>query len=122
MKLNYTLGKDYSMENVEFEGLNGREYVTSTKDALNVMKIDNPAIEFGNKSRNGDFDDMSDEEYYEMLDTVKCITALWLYPGEREDNPSMNILSLLANAITLLSQQAVELRKYRGCKDYGDGQ
>ena len=39
MKMTYYFDEDACLKDVEFDGLTGREYVTSTKDALNVMKI-----------------------------------------------------------------------------------
>ena len=116
MELPYRFTDDSSLADVVFMGLTGREYVTSTKDALNVMKIKNPAVDFQECLKAGDFNDVPDEEYKQMLDTIKCIKDLWRYPDEPADSQTqydMNILALLANAIELISRQNVELRKYR---------
>lgn len=115
MELHYKFNKDYSMENVVFDGLNGREYITSTKDALNLMKIKNPALAFCEEAKAGLYDSISDEEYQQALDTIQCVKSLWRYPGEAEgtSRTEMNILMLLANAIELVSRQNAELRQYR---------
>lgn len=112
MKMTYYFDEDACLKDVEFDGLTGREYVTSTKDALNVMKIKNPAIDFSDDVKRGVYDDVSDEEYKEMLETVKCMKDLWHYPGDPKDRiqSEMNVLMLLANAIELISRQSVQLR------------
>lgn len=120
MELKYRFNADYAMEDVVFEGLTGREYVTSTKDALNVMKIRNPAVDFSEEAKEGFYDHLSDEEYQEALDTINCIQQLWCYPEERGAHTGkyeMNILMLLANAIELISRQDVQLRRY--AEEYG---
>ncbi len=116
MEVTYRFSDDFSMEDVVFEGLSGLEYVTSTKDALNVMKLRNPAVDFSRNAKEGVYDELSDDEYQQALDTIKCISDLWRYPGESGEETAqyeMNVLSLLANAIELISRQDVELRRYR---------
>ncbi len=116
VKIKYRFNNEYSVEDVIFDGLNGREYVTSTKDALNVMKIENPAVDFTEDVKAGHYDDLTDEEYQQALDMIKCISKLWRCPGEPEETASrydMNILSLLANAIEMIGRQDVQLRRYR---------
>ena len=116
MEVTYRFSDDFSMEDVVFEGLSGLEYVTSTKDALNVMKLRNPAVDFSRNAKEGVYDELSDDEYQQALDTIKCISDLWRYPGESGEDSAkyeMNVLSLLANAIELISRQDVELRRYR---------
>lgn len=107
MEIKFQFSKDYAMEKVMFEGLSGREYVTSTKDAVNVMKVRNPAVDFSRDVKAGLYDDLSDEEFQKALDTMRCINSLWHYPGdpESEFQCEMNVLMLLANAIELLSRQ-----------------
>ena len=116
MEVTYRFSDDFSVEDVVFEGLSGLEYVTSTKDALNVMKLRNPAVDFSRNAKEGVYDELSDDEYQQALDTIKCISDLWRYPGESGEDSAkyeMNVLSLLANAIELISRQDVELRRYR---------
>lgn len=97
------------LHNVRFEGegLDGSEEVTSLKQALGLLKIRNPAKTFSETVRGGAFDDMTDEEFKRMLDTVKFISSMWCYmdePGETPPKYEMNALMLLANAIEALSQ------------------
>lgn len=115
MKMKYYFDDDSCLANVTFDGLTGREYVTSTKDALNVMKIKNPAIDFCADAKAGIYNDVSDEEYKKMLKTIKCIKDLWCYPGDPKDKmqSEMNVLTLLANAIELISRQSVQLRSFQ---------
>lgn len=116
MELTFTFDKDYVMENIVFDGLNGREYVTSTKDALNVMKLKNPAVDFTRDVKRGVYDSLSDEEYERALGAIECVSRLWRYPDEPEDRSTeyeMNVLALLANAIRLISRQNALLRRDR---------
>lgn len=116
MKLRYDFRDDFSLEGVAFDGLTGREYVTSTKDALNVMKVRNPAEGFNQDIKAGLYDNIPDEDYEQIFDTIKCVEGLWRCPGESKDSGrkhEMNILMLLVNAIELISRQDVQLRKYR---------
>lgn len=116
MEATFTFTQDYAVENMVFEGLTGREYVTSTKEALNMMKVKNPVVNFRDQAENGEFDDLTDEEYQQALDTIRCVGSLWRYPEAGKDDTTryeMNVLTLLANAIELVTRQDVELRKYR---------
>ncbi len=116
MDMVFGFGGDSSLEGVRFDGLTGHEYVMSTKDAVNVMQVRNPAIAFCQDTEAGAYDEVPDEEYAQMLYTVKAIERLWRRPGETEDSArsEMNVLMLLANAMELISRQDVELRRYRG--------
>ncbi len=92
--------------NVRFDGLDGSESVTSVKDALALLKIRNPAINFAEAARSGTYDKVSDAEYHRMLETIEFLQKLWRYKDEPEDAPTkyeMNPLMLLANALETLS-------------------
>ena len=118
MELTFTFDKNYVMENIVFDGLNGREYVTSTKNALNVLKLKNPAVDFTKDVKRGVYDSLSDEEYKQALSAIECVSGLWRYPDEPENQSTkyeMNVLALLANAIRLISRQNALLRK--NCKE-----
>jgi hypothetical protein len=117
MNMVFSFGDCSSLEGVRFDGLTGREYVISTKDALNVMRVRNPAIAFSQDTDAGAYDEVPDEDYEQMHHMVDAIKELWRYPGELGESgvqDEMNILMLLANAIELVSRQDVELRRYRG--------
>ena len=93
--------------NVRFDGLDGSESVTSVKDALNRMKVRNPATTFAEAVRQGAYDKTTDEEYTRMLATVEYLSSVWRYtdePGEAPPKYEMNALMLLANALERLSQ------------------
>ena len=47
----------------------------------------------------------------EALDTVGCIRNLWHYPDDSTLISEMNVLTLLANAIELISRQDAALRR-----------
>ncbi len=115
MNMIFDFGDDASLEGVRFEGLTGREYVTSTRDALNVMKVKNPDTAFCQDVTAGIYDETPEDEYEQLFHAVKAVKGLWRYPGDPEDavQDEMNILMLLANAIGLISRQDAELRKYR---------
>lgn len=116
MTLKYRFDKEYRLRDISFEGLNGREEVSSTKEALHVMKIRNPAIDFAEDVKKGYYNDISDEDYQRALDTIKCVRDLWRRPDDPPDSKGqceMNPLELLANAIRMVARLDVELRKYR---------
>lgn len=115
MELIYDVTSDGSVINAHFAGLTGCEPVTSIKQALKLLQIENPAIVFTKSAKAGVYDHISDAEYYRMLDTVECIALLWRYDGDTPEDKStqqsMNALTLLANAIELISQLHAQLRQ-----------
>ncbi len=116
MKLSYTFNPDGTIRNVEFTGCTGAEPVGTVKEALNVLRLDNPNSDFCELVKRGDYDAVSDEEYFQALATVKCLDRLFRYPDAPEDafpRREMNVLILLANALTRVVEQDVELRRYR---------
>lgn len=112
MRMTYCFGDDFCLSDVAFDGLTGREHVTSTKEALNAMKVKNPALDFSSDVKSGLYDSVPDEEYEGMLETIKRVNDLWRYPGDPEDKirSEMNVLTLLANAIELISRQSLQLQ------------
>ena len=63
---------------------------------------------FHNRVRTGEFDSIPDDDYRQLVDTMKFIGSLWRYPDakEGEDTVSeMTVLMLLANAIETVSRQ-----------------
>lgn len=114
MELAYKFAQDGTISNVHFEGLDGCEPVRSVKEALDLMRIVNPAVAFAEDTRAGRYNDVSDEDYKLMLDAVKCVSSLWQYQGAMPDKKKefqMNPLMLLANAVELLSQLDALLRE-----------
>lgn len=115
MELLYDVNADGSIANVRFDGLDGCERVTSIKQALAVMQVDNPAIGFTRNAKAGLYDHISDTDYYRMLDIVECIALLWRYdddqPPDKSTQQSLNALTLLANAITMIGQLHAQLRQ-----------
>jgi hypothetical protein len=80
------------------------------------MKIKNLAIAFTQNANAGLYDSLLDEEYDQALKAIECVTSLWHYKEDTDENPAkyeMNILMPLANAIEALSCQDALLRKYR---------
>lgn len=67
-----------------FTGCTGLERVSNVKEALCILRIENHAIAFVEALHNGKFHDMSDEEYDRLLDSVKSISELLLYPDDPE--------------------------------------
>lgn len=110
MTMKYRFDEEYRLKNISFEGLDGRERVTSTKEALNVMKIENPIMAFADAIKAGR--DVPDE----AAETINFIHNLWRYPDAPPDCPAnreMNPLALLANAIQVITWQKAKLRRYR---------
>lgn len=113
MELIFDFDQCQGLANVRFEGLDGTEGVASTKQALSLLKIRNPASTFRDAVKNGEYNDVPDEEYARMLETVKFISSMWCYPDEPGKAPQkseMNALMLLANAIEALSQLNAQYR------------
>lgn len=121
MELSYEMCEDGSVINARFEGLNGCEHITSVKQALTMLKVQNPAVDFANAAKAGMYDAVSDEEYARMLSAVECISLLWRYdgdePADKSTRAEMNVLMLLANAIELISRQNVRLHDLQDWED-----
>lgn len=115
MELKYDVNADGSVANVRFDGLDGCECVTSVKQALSVLQVENPAVIFTKNAKSGLYDRISDTDYYRMLDAVEHIALLWRYDGDTPENKStqqsLNALTLLANAITMIGQMHAQLRQ-----------
>ncbi len=107
MKMNFQY--DYgSLEHITFEGLNGCETVRDMKNALELLKIENPKRTFQDRVRAGEFDDTPDDEYMQIVSAVEFAATLWRYPDAQAGElaqPAMNVLMLLANAIEVCSKQ-----------------
>ncbi len=116
MKLSYAFDPDGTIRDVEFTGCTGTERVDTVKEALQVLRLENPGPAFYELVKRGDYNDVPDEEYHQTLMTVKCLSRLFRYPDDPRDamaRREMNVLILLANALTRVVEQDVELRRYR---------
>ncbi len=97
-----------SLEHIVFRGLNGCEPARDMKNALELLKIDNPKRTFQDRVKAGEFDNTSDDEYKQIVDAVDFVASLWRYPGAKVGELAqceMNPLMLLANAIEVASKQ-----------------
>lgn len=63
---------------------------------LTSKKLKNPAVEFAKKAKAGEFDKLSDDEYYAKLQEVEAQSVLW------EDKPEIDLLTLFFNATDTL--------------------
>lgn len=116
MKLSYSIEPDGTLRDVEFIGATGREQVLTVKGALQVLQLEDPVSDFIEAVKRGEYDNMSDEEYDHVLLTMRCLHELFRFPDRPKDAtppPQMNVLSLLANAMTRLVELDVELQRYR---------
>lgn len=115
MELKYDVTDDGKIVHARFNGLDGCEHVTSVKQALELLQVENPAIIFTREAKSGLYDHISDAEYYKLLDIVDTISILWRYEGDQSEGkstqPSLNPLTLLANAIELIGQLHAQLRQ-----------
>lgn len=108
MTMDFGYKEGGSLERIMFQGLNGREPARNLKNALELLRIENPMCTFHNRVRTGEFDSIPDDDYRQLVDTMKFIGSLWRYPDakEGEDTVSeMTVLMLLANAIETVSRQ-----------------
>ena len=105
MKMTYTVNADFIIQNIGFNGCSGLEKVGNVKEALGILRVENPAIALKEAAQAGKLNDMSDEDYHQLISTFKCISNLFRYPDDPRDasaQAQMNVLTLLANAITEL--------------------
>ncbi|RKI37537.1 hypothetical protein D7V86_22845 [bacterium D16-51] len=94
------------LEYITFRGLNGCETARDMKNALELLKIENPLRSFQDRVRAGEFDSTPDDEYEQIASTMKFVSSLWRYPDAQEGEPAqneMNVLMLLANAVEAAS-------------------
>lgn len=116
MQLKYKFGTDGLMTDAWFAGLNrsGSERVTSVSEAITRLRVENPAVTFSRAAKAGLYNKVSDEEYDSMLRSINCISVLWRYkgdkPADKTTRKEVNVLTLLANAIELLTRQNIQLK------------
>lgn len=104
MKMNYSFTKDFCMKDVTFEGLSGQEFAGSLKEALGILKIENPVAGLREDIKKGRY---KDEELESVLEVVKRISSLWHNPKKQsssKEEGEMNVLMLLAAAFELISR------------------
>lgn len=115
MELKYDVNSDGIIVNAQFDGLTGSEPVTSLKQALGLLQVENPAVIFTKDAKDGVYDHISDKEYYRMLSAVEAISLLWRYEGDqpkdKSTQPRMNVMTLLANAIEMISKMYLLIRQ-----------
>ena len=73
------------------------ELLRATSNGYRNRSIANPAVDFTKKAKAGDFDEMSDEEYYRALDKVNELNDVW------QHLPSGQIGELLFTALENLT-------------------
>lgn len=73
------------------------ELLRATSNGYRNRRIANPAVNFTKKAKAGDFDEMSDEEYYQALDKVNELNDVW------QHRPSGQIGELLFTALENLT-------------------
>lgn len=61
-----------------------------TKNGASV-KMENPAVDFTRRAKAGDFDEVSDEEYYKMLDEIEELSSLW---KRKKESTVENVLQM----------------------------
>ena len=107
MKLSYQVKEDFTLQDVGFTGCSGLEPVNNVKEALEVLRLENPAVAFTEAAKAGKFNDMDDLDYRWLLSSIKCISGLFHYPDAPSDGKAearMNVLTLLDNAIQELTR------------------
>lgn len=115
MKLHYDFNEDGTIRGAAFTGCSGLEQVSNVKGALGVLQVENPLIAFREAVHSGKFDGIPDEEYDRLFSTVKCLAGLFRFPDDPPDAKAqrqMNVLTLLANAVTKVVELDVALREY----------
>ena len=124
MVMEYELNENGCMEHITFIGLNGNEFTGNVKSALELLKIESPAVTFANSVRAGEYDDTPEDEYVRTVNAVDFMASLWCYPDERESDfkhGELNVLMLLANALETVSRQQAIINRLdteRKVRDY----
>lgn len=116
MKMDFQYDNYGSLEHITFEGLNGCETVRDMKNALELLKIENPKRTFQSRVRAGEYDDTPEDEYKQIVDAVEFVATLWRYPDAQVGElaqPEMNVLMLLSNAIEMCSKQNATLIRHK---------
>lgn len=111
MKMNYRFTEDFCMEDVSFEGLSGQEFAGSLKEALGILKLENPVAGLREDLKKGRY---KDEELESVLAVMKLISSLWHDPEKEpsaKEEEEKNILMLLAAALELISRLQAELKR-----------
>ena len=103
MKMNYRFTEDFCMEDISFEGLSGQEFAGSLKEALGILKIEDPVVGLREDIKKGRY---KDEELEPVIEVVKLISSLW-------DDTEMNVLMLLAASFELISRMHAALKRVR---------
>lgn len=93
------------LTNVQFEGFDGWESVRTVKDAVDMMLVDNPSKIFSQKMKAGVYKNVSEECLAREAQIVNVLSTLWKYPNDQNIYaPTLNVMMLLANALTLIAQ------------------
>lgn len=83
------------------------ELLRATSNGYRNRSIANPAVDFTKKAKAGDFDEMSDEEYYQALDKVNELNDVW------QHRPSGQIGELLLLHLRILHLATVTWRTWQ---------
>ncbi len=120
MRLRYEFNEDGTIRDAGFTGCSGLERAGNIKEALRVLHMDNPISAFREAVQRGKYSDLSDEEYDQRLASIRCLSDLFHFPDDPPDAKAqrqMNVLSLLANAITKLVELDVAVRRYEEAEE-----
>ena len=70
MTMDFIYDEYGSLEHITFSGLNGCETVRDLKNALELLKIENPKQTFRERVKSGEFDNTPDDEYEQIVSAV----------------------------------------------------
>lgn len=94
MQLDFFLNEEYFPQNVRILP-DGANPDLLHKIVQNLPEIQNPAIAFSQKAKDGIYDDMSDEEFQAMLHATKEVSMLWNDPRTQKKMSSATVFDLL---------------------------
>ncbi len=92
--MNFKYDEYGSLEHITFQGLNGCEPVRDLKNALELLKIENPKRTFQDRVKAGEFDNTSDDGYEQIVDAVDFAASLWRYPDAQVERRQCLIYDL----------------------------
>ena len=96
MQLNFTLTDEWFPQNIRILP-DGADPDRLHQAVLQLPDVSNPSIAFAAAAKNGDLDEMSDEDFQAMLHAIKEVSKLWYDPAIKKNKASASIFELLIN-------------------------
>lgn len=94
MQLDFTLTDEWFPQNIRILP-DGADPDKLHQTVMQLPDISVPAIAFAAAAKNGDCDDMSDEDFQAMLHAIKEVSKLWYDPTIQRNKSSASVFEIL---------------------------